>query len=101
MSLSLKEKQFLRSVVELIVQNPEVAKDVLHFAKNQNEYSETLLKISPLIQYSESIDEHKIDTRDYVDHLIIEVKKISDREVRDVANSAIERYSFQQFTSNA
>lgn len=101
MSLSLKEKQFLRSVVELIVQNPEVAKDVLYFARKQNDYSETLLKISPLIQYSQSIDGHKLDTRDYVDHLVLEVKKISDREVQDVANSAIERYNIQQLAPNA
>ncbi|WP_404394006.1 hypothetical protein [Pseudoalteromonas phenolica] len=89
MSLSLHEKQFLHSIIELIVKNRNLAQDVLQHAQNRNgEYSKTLQKILPILETLEEINKEDIEN-DYSFLLSSAADSIVDSEVKAVVKSTI------------
>lgn len=88
MSLSLKEKQLLRSVVELIIQNPFVAKKLfsdLQLARDE-EFSFTLGKIKPLVSL---VNDSDAQGDIYLNRIQALIGQLDDADVRLIVKSTL------------
>jgi hypothetical protein len=89
MSLSLKEKQLLRSLVELIIQNPFLAKKLFIQVKSagDEELSATLEKIRPLISVVNNYN--SMDDR-YLARIGEVIYELNDPDARSIVKSSLE-----------
>lgn len=88
MSLSLKEKQLLRSVVELIIQNPLVAKKLFSDVQvaRDEEFSFTLDKIKPLISL---VNNYDAQGEIYLNQIQELIGQLNDTDVRSIVKSTL------------
>ncbi|TQO96420.1 helicase [Vibrio cholerae] len=82
MGLELADKQFLRSVADLVVNNPELAKQFFNSPKidGMNIFDPLL----PLIEFLKAADEPIP-----MEELIELIKKISDSEIKEIFITAL------------
>lgn len=91
MSLSLKEKQQLRSVIEVIIQNPEYAKKLFNNINNirQSDSFGTLTAIEPLIRFVCDYDFNTTPTDRSNYFQKIQEISFDDNDVRKLITSSI------------
>jgi len=87
MSLTLDEKQLIRSISDVIVHNPELVNDLLRIP--QFTALPLFDNIKNVVDFAKDYPLDKIKSNQYYQGLIVEISKITDKEMKAIFESSL------------